>query len=171
MREEFEDILRFWFERGVDGVRIDSRRPLVTKDPALADFDRADPTGAAPVRGPWTRCTRSTALAASRPTSYAGERASIGEVWLPDTERFARYSAPERDCTRRSTSTSWRCAWDADALRRIIDETLAAHAPVDAPATWVLSNHDVTRHVTRYGRRRHHASSHDLAHRRSSARQ
>ena len=30
--------------------------------------------------------------------------------------------------------------------------TLAAHAPVGAPATWVLSNHDVTRPVTRYGR-------------------
>ena len=33
-----------------------------------------------------------------------------------------------------------------------IDATLAAHAPVGAPATWVLSNHDVTRPVTRYGR-------------------
>jgi alpha-glucosidase len=29
---------------------------------------------------------------------------------------------------------------------------MAAHAPVDAPATWLLSNHDVTRPVTRYGR-------------------
>jgi alpha-glucosidase len=30
--------------------------------------------------------------------------------------------------------------------------TLQVHAPVGAPATWVLSNHDVPRHVTRYGR-------------------
>ena len=37
-------------------------------------------------------------------------------------------------------------------LRDSIDLTLAAHAPVDAPATWLLSNHDVTRPVTRYGR-------------------
>jgi alpha-glucosidase len=34
----------------------------------------------------------------------------------------------------------------------VIDADAAAHAPVGAPATWVLSNHDVTRHVTRYGR-------------------
>jgi hypothetical protein len=34
----------------------------------------------------------------------------------------------------------------------VIDETVAAHQPVGAPATWVLSNHDVTRHVSRYGR-------------------
>jgi len=44
------------------------------------------------------------------------------------------------------------CPWDADRLRSVVDATLAAHAPVNAPATWVLSNHDVTRHVTRYGR-------------------
>jgi alpha-glucosidase len=37
-------------------------------------------------------------------------------------------------------------------MRRSISDALAAHAPVDAPATWVLSNHDVTRPVTRYGR-------------------
>ena len=42
--------------------------------------------------------------------------------------------------------------WDAAALRSSIDTTLAAHAPVGAPATWLLSNHDVTRPVTRYGR-------------------
>ena len=37
-------------------------------------------------------------------------------------------------------------------MRTSIDATLDAHAPVDAPTTWVLSNHDVTRPVTRYGR-------------------
>ena len=37
-------------------------------------------------------------------------------------------------------------------MRTSITSALAAHAPVDAPATWVLSNHDVTRPVTRYGR-------------------
>jgi alpha-glucosidase len=42
--------------------------------------------------------------------------------------------------------------WSAKELRESIDTTLAAHGPVGAPATWVLSNHDVTRPVTRYGR-------------------
>jgi alpha-glucosidase len=45
-----------------------------------------------------------------------------------------------------------QCSWDAGALRACIDLTLAVHAPVHAPATWVTSNHDVTRPVTRYGR-------------------
>jgi alpha-glucosidase len=43
-------------------------------------------------------------------------------------------------------------SWKAAELRESIKATLAAHAPVDAPATWVLSNHDVTRPATRYGR-------------------
>ncbi|MCA1655165.1 MAG: hypothetical protein LC635_01565 [Pseudonocardiaceae bacterium] len=34
----------------------------------------------------------------------------------------------------------------------MIDSSLAALGAVGAPATWVLSNHDVTRHVTRFGR-------------------
>jgi alpha-glucosidase len=44
------------------------------------------------------------------------------------------------------------CPWDASALRRVIDQTLALNAPLGAPATWVLSNHDVDRVVSRYGR-------------------
>jgi alpha-glucosidase len=42
--------------------------------------------------------------------------------------------------------------WDPAALRTVIDATLSSHASVGASPTWVLSNHDVTRHVTRYGR-------------------
>jgi alpha-glucosidase len=42
--------------------------------------------------------------------------------------------------------------WDAARLRTSIQSTLDAHRPVGAPATWVLSNHDVTRPATRFGR-------------------
>jgi len=45
-----------------------------------------------------------------------------------------------------------RCPWDAKQLREAIGNSLAAHQLVDAPVTWVLSNHDIDRHVTRYGR-------------------
>ena len=39
VRREFEDVLRFWFDRGVDGIRIDSAR-AATKDPPLPDVGR-----------------------------------------------------------------------------------------------------------------------------------
>lgn len=41
--------------------------------------------------------------------------------------------------------------WNRDAFRSVIDSTLDALADVGAPATWVLSSHDETRHLTRYG--------------------
>lgn len=75
----------------------------------------------------------------------------IGEVWLPDTERFARYLRPDELHTAFNFDFL-ACPWDAGRLRASVDATLAAHAPVGAPATWVLANHDVTRTVTRYGR-------------------
>jgi alpha-glucosidase len=114
--EEFEDILRFWFNRGVDGFRIDVADGLVKAD-GLPD--------------------------ASYPID--------GQMWLPDHERFAMYLRPD-ELHSAFNFDFLSCPWDADRLRSVVDATLAAHAPVRAPATWVLSNHDVTRHVTRYGR-------------------
>jgi alpha-glucosidase len=39
--------------------------------------------------------------------------------------------------------------WDAAQLREVISESLRAFPAVGAPATWVLSNHDVVRHASR----------------------
>ncbi|KAB1101530.1 glycoside hydrolase family 13 protein [Micromonospora aurantiaca] len=146
VRAEFEDILRFWFERGVDGIRIDSAGLLV-KDGTLPEVhpDRPHPfrdqDGVHDVYRAWRRIA----------DSYPGGRALVGEVWLPDRQRFANYLRPDELHTAFNFDFLG-CAWDATSLRESIDGTLAAHAPVGAPATWVLSNHDVTRHVTRYGR-------------------
>ncbi|WP_091058576.1 glycoside hydrolase family 13 protein [Micromonospora humi] len=146
VRAEFEAILRFWFDRGVDGIRIDSAGLLV-KDGTLPEVhpDRPHPfrdqDGVHDVYRAWRRIA----------DSYPGERALVGEVWLPDRQRFAHYLRPDELHTAFNFDFLG-CAWDATALRESIDGTLAAHAPVGAPATWVLSNHDVTRHVTRYGR-------------------
>ena len=81
---------------------------------------------------------------------YPG-RVLIGEVWLPDAARLARYVTPGELHTV-FNFPYLSCPWDAAALRRVIDETLALNAPAGAPATWVLSNHDVDRIVSRYGR-------------------
>jgi alpha-glucosidase len=83
--------------------------------------------------------------------AYPGDRALIGEVWLPDRERFTNYLRPDELQTAFNFDFL-SCAWDPAKLRACIDGTLEAHAIVGAPPTWVLSNHDVTRHLTRYGR-------------------
>ena len=149
VRAEHEDILRFWFDRGAAGVRIDSAALLVKDDklPDLLDgygpgeHPHTDRNGLHDIYRNWRRVAE----------SYVGDRVLIGEIWLPDAERFALYLRDDELHTAFNFDFL-ACPWDAARLRSSIDTTLAAHAPVGAPATWVLSNHDVTRPVTRYGR-------------------
>ena len=164
VRAEFEDILRFWFDRGVDGIRIDSAA-LLTKDPDLPGFGPDDPSPYAD-RDDVHDIYRAWRAVAD---SYSG-RVLIGEIWLPDAARFARYLRADELHT--VFNFPYLCApWDAAGLRQVIDRTLAFQAAAGAPATWVLSNHDVDRHVSRYGRadtsfgldRRDHSQPVDLA--------
>jgi alpha-glucosidase len=150
VRREHEEILRFWFDRGVAGVRIDSAALLV-KDPALPEIP-ADPLpGQHPTvdRDELHEIYRSWRTIAD---SYPGDRILVGEIWLPDMDRFARYLRPDELHTAFNFDFLGR-PWEPSSLRTSIDATIAAHAPVGAASTWVLSNHDVTRPVTRLGRK------------------
>ncbi|GAA1713825.1 glycoside hydrolase family 13 protein [Isoptericola hypogeus] len=149
VRREHEDVLRFWFDRGAAGIRIDSAA-LPVKDPALPEIPdtwgpgehpHLDRDGLHDVYRAW----RAVADAYDEP------RVLVGEIWLPDPERFAQYLRPDEMHTAFNFDFMTR-PWDAKELREAIRSTLEAHAPVGAPPTWVLSNHDVTRPVTRYGR-------------------
>ncbi|MFD3682785.1 glycoside hydrolase family 13 protein [Streptomyces sp. NPDC058613] len=149
VRAEFEDILRFWLDRDVDGFRIDVAHGLAKKpglpdvgpSPDPSDLPYQDVDAVHEVYRSWRRIL----------DSYPGERAFIGEVWLPGAEQFARYLRPD-ELHSAFNFDFLCCPWDADALRKVVDSTLATHHPVAAPPTWVLSNHDTIRHVTRYGR-------------------
>jgi alpha-glucosidase len=149
VRREHEDVLRFWFERGAAGVRIDSAA-LLFKDDELPDFDPKDEPFPHPFidRDELHDVYRSWRAIADE---YPGTRILIGELWLPDVERFTNYLRPDELHTAFNFDFL-ACPWEPERMRASIDMTLAHHAPVGAPATWVLSNHDVTRHVTRYGR-------------------
>ena len=149
VRREHENVLRFWFDRGVAGVRIDSAALLV-KDPELPEVSQLTGPGSHPNtdRDEIHDIYRSWRAIAD---SYPGTRILVGEVWLPDVERFARYLRHDELHTAFNFDFMTR-PWDARSLRDSIEATIAAHAPVGAPPTWVLSNHDVTRPVTRYGR-------------------
>jgi alpha-glucosidase len=146
---EHEDVLRFWFDRGVAGVRIDSAALLV-KDPELGEETATWAPGAHPfmdrdVLHEIYRRWRGIA------DGYAEPRVLIGELWLPDAERLIRYLRTD-ELHMAFNFDYLSCAWEPSRMRECIDASLAAHAPVDAPTTWVISNHDVTRPVTRYGR-------------------
>ena len=149
VRREHEDVLRFWFDRGVAGVRIDSAALLV-KDPEFPEVPENPGPGEHPNtdRDEIHDIYRSWRAVADE---YAGTRVLVGEVWLPDTKRFADYLRSDEMHTAFNFDFMAR-PWDEASLRDSIETMLAAHSPVGAPSTWVLSNHDVTRPVTRYGR-------------------
>jgi len=152
---EFESILRFWLDRGVDGFRIDVAHGLV-KHPELPDLGGGDEEATladTPDHPHWDRDEVHEIYRGWRRVSdrYDGDRKFVAEAWVADPGRLARYVRDD------GLHTAFNfdflvCPWEAGELRRVIDATLDAHTAVGAPPTWVLSNHDVVRHVTRYGR-------------------
>ncbi|GLZ28907.1 alpha-glucosidase [Lentzea sp. NBRC 105346] len=165
VRAEFESIIRWWLDRGVDGFRIDVAHGLV-KDPALPDLgaDRED-IAEPPRRADHPHWDREGVHEVYRSwraisDSYAGERVFVAEAWVAKPERLANYVRPGELHTAFNFDFL-RCSWHAGRLRAVIDSSLHALGAVGAPATWVLSNHDVVRHVTRYGRAQHTGPRHD----------
>jgi alpha-glucosidase len=143
---EFESILRFWLDRGIDGFRIDVADFLV-KDPRLPDLASL-PEGAAK---PWEdqdglhdiyRHWRQVI------DSYPRDALFVGEIWLKPLTRLRPYLQGDQLHTAFNFDYLGT-PWDAGRLREVISTALAS---IGAAAPWVLSNHDVTRHLTRYGR-------------------
>jgi alpha-glucosidase len=152
--DEFQGILRFWLDRGVDGFRIDVAHGLA-KDPEMPDLQGKWATGGAAVLGHphWDRDEVHEVYRGWRRVtdSYPGDdRIFVGEVWVQTPEQLARYLR-EDELHTAFNFTYLVAPWDAKALRSAIDDSIDALSAVGAPATWVLSNHDVVRHVTRYG--------------------
>ena len=146
VRAEFEDVLRFWLDRGADGFRIDVADFLV-KDPALPDvaglpagtrMPWEDQDGLRDIYRSWRRLIE----------SYPGDRVLVGEMWLKPLTRLRPYLAGDQLHTAFNFDFLG-APWDPARLRHVIDTTLGS---IGAAAPWVLSNHDVTRHLTRYGR-------------------
>ncbi|MEU8225844.1 glycoside hydrolase family 13 protein [Kribbella sp. NPDC048915] len=157
--EEFDSILRFWFDRGVDGFRIDVADSMA-KDPALPDvpLHNGEPTREKYVGNPFydqpgvhTIHQRWRAIADEYADTPQGPRVFVAEAWLSPAERLAQYVRPN-ELHSAFNFDALRATWDAKELREVIDHTTENLWAVGAPATWVLSNHDTIRHRTRYGR-------------------
>ncbi len=153
VRAEFEDILRFWFDRGADGFRIDVAHGL-SKAEGLPDHLGAVPGPQHTASHPaWDQDEVHDIYRGWRKVadSYDPPRIFVAEAWVSSSERLARYV--RRDELHTAFQFDFlRAPWRADVLRGVIDDSIAAAELVHAPSTWVLSNHDVVRHVTRYAR-------------------
>lgn len=144
--EMFDDVLRLWFDRGIDGFRIDVAYAMV-KHPDLPDVD--DPAGDNPYA--WNQpgvhdiFKRWRAIA----DGYRRDLTLIGEVWLPpaDTGPYIRPA----ELTQVFYFDLLQQVWDAPGFRDSIQATLTSLTGAEGVPTWVLNSHDVHRAVSRYG--------------------
>lgn len=160
VRRQFEEILRFWLRRGVDGFRVDVAHGLV-KDPALPDHP------AQPAQGEDAAAAVSTAdFFASTPywgqdgvheiyrrwrevlAEFGDDKILCAEAWVGPMAKLAEWVRPD-EMHQAFNFSFLGTPWDARELRSVIDESLSSFGGVGAPSTWVLSNHDVVRHTTR----------------------
>jgi len=155
VRTDFETTLRFWFDLGLDGFRIDVAHSLI-KAGGLPDIpaDMQDGVSGRPAGHPhWDRDEVHDLYRRWRSigNSYDEPRIFVAEAWVDEPERLARYV--RRDELHTAFNFEFlQTAWLAPPLRNTIERTLTEHARVGAPPTWVLSNHDVVRSVSRYAR-------------------
>ncbi|MEU8006590.1 glycoside hydrolase family 13 protein [Catellatospora sp. NPDC049111] len=158
VRAEFRDVLRFWLDRGVDGFRIDVAHGMI-KEAGLPSVGRTTDEGGRQVemlgseRLPYFDQDGVHDIYREwRPIldSYPGGRMAVAEAWVESPERLARYIGADE--LHQAFNFDFMMAdFDPASFRTIIDKSLAEADLVGAPTTWVLSNHDKFRHVTRYG--------------------
>ncbi len=149
---DFDDVLRFWLDRGVDGFRIDVGHGLV-KDLTFPSFPGSPLDSGSKQRAPYWdqegvhdlhRRWRSLA------DSYTDRpRMLCGEVNVR-VERAVRYVRPD-ELHQVFNFPFLVTSWEAGALRAVIDESISAYGGVGAAPTWVLGNHDMLRMATRFG--------------------
>jgi alpha-glucosidase len=154
VRADFETTLRFWLDRGVDGFRVDVAHGLV-KDPTFPNFGKHpgglmevtheapywDQDGVHEIYRSWRTLLDSYGVP---------ERIMCAEAWVAPADRLARY-VREDEYHQAFNFDFLETPWQAQPLRAVIERSLASNDSVGAPATWVLSNHDVLRHASRFG--------------------
>ena len=160
VRDAIAGVMRFWFERGADGFRIDALRQYV-KDRALTDnpvdprwrpgddpYDAVVPefTTDRPELDDVVRSLRSVADDAGR--ADGRERVLIGELYLPIARLMRYYAAGLHLPSNFSLLTT---PWRADAIAALTEDYEAA-LPAGAWPNWVLGNHDRSRLASRLGR-------------------
>ncbi|HEX5729929.1 glycoside hydrolase family 13 protein [Microbacterium sp.] len=152
VHDDFLYTLRFWGDRGVDGFRIDVAH-MLTKDlteplPTHAELQLIPRDGKHPTLD---RDDVHDVYAEWRAVfdSYDPPRTAVAEAWV-DRERVPLYASPE-SLGQAFNFDLLQADFDPEQFRRIVTDNLDLAAQSGSSSTWVLSNHDVTRHATRYG--------------------
>jgi alpha-glucosidase len=154
----FDRMLRFWFDRGVEGFRADAVTVL-GKAEGLPDTvvpDDAPEVGWVNPEfnyrpegmGAWSRW-RSVVDAYNVENNR--EVFVIAEAYTPTTELMKQYI--NKDRFHQGFAFNLMLAqWDAGMVRNAVRDVLTSLLPNGLTPAWTLNNHDAHRAVTRYGR-------------------
>ncbi len=145
VRAAFDDILRFWLDRGIAGFRIDVAHGIVkdrelrdNPDPAVSTYN-ANREEVHDVLRRWRRVV----------DEYEPERVLLGETWVMEIDRLARFYGSGEDELHLAFNFPFTFSdLDARALREVVEASEAA-LPAAAWPVWMLSNHDIVRFPTR----------------------
>ena len=153
---EFENILKFWLDRGVDGFRVDQPHAMA-KAAGLPDHPYVEEAGAGFIEGRenppmWFQEEVHEIFRNWRKIleSYPGDRAMCGEAYVYPLSLMARWVRPD-EFHQTFNFRFLDAGWDPKKLFDAINESFEAFDGVGAPSTWVLNNHDVIRHASRFG--------------------
>lgn len=160
--DEFDEILRFWLRKGVDGFRVDVAHGMV-KRPGLPDatiYDEnlrersiknmtmAEAEEAVPY---WGQPGVHDAIRRFRRViDEFDDRAMCAEASMSPLPRLAMWVRPD-EYHQSFNFDYMHSAYEPAALKKIITESIVEYGKVGASSTWVLSNHDGIRHATRLG--------------------
>ena len=156
VHREFRDTLKFWFERGVAGFRIDVANGLY-KDAELRDNPPAANDN--PLEGAFGL---QAVYNLNRPEthgvyrdwrkiaeSHSPARLLLGETWVPDAERLAAYYGDHDELQLGFNFLFAFARFDPARLAEVVTHTLAALPPGACPV-WMGSNHDLGRFPSRW---------------------
>jgi alpha-glucosidase len=154
--DHFDQMLRFWFDRGVDGFRADAVIYLGKVD-GLPDASEADVdsplnpmyTYVASQHDVWRRWR---ALVDDYEIEHGRELLLVAEAFSPNNPSLMLEYANSTEFHQSFAFDLMLAPWRSDALRSVIASTLEALAPAGLLPAWTLNNHDTQRTATRYGR-------------------
>ncbi|MEK9987616.1 MAG: glycoside hydrolase family 13 protein [Aquiluna sp.] len=156
VEREFEEILRFWLDRGVDGFRVDQPHAMA-KQEGLPDHPYVAEAGAGFIEGReappmWFQEEVHDIFRSWRKIldEYEGERAMCGEAYVLPLSLMAKWVRAD-EFHQTFNFRFLDAGWSREPLVAAINESFEAFDAVGAPSTWVLSNHDVIRHASRFG--------------------
>lgn len=154
VRDDFLRTIRFWADRGVDGFRVDVAHALakdlsepLRSKPVLEDHPSTATDGTDPL---YDRDEVHEIYREWREVfdTYDPPRTAVAEAWAPPSRR-ALYARPT-ELGQTFNFDLLDADFDAQSYRDAIALCLDRAAASGSSSTWVLSNHDVVRHATRY---------------------